>query len=63
MVIDVLHNLKMMCDLLPQKNKCVLKCQKNYFFLIQEVMLHFPFDTSHYLESYFYFWTEIKEAI
>ena len=55
MVIDVLHNLKMMCDLLPQKNKCVLKCQKNYFFLIQEVMLHFPFDTSHYLESYFYF--------
>ena len=38
MVIDVLHNLKMTCDLLPQKNKCVLKHQKNYFFLIQEVM-------------------------
>lgn len=38
MVIGVLHNLKMMCDLLPQKNKCVLKHQKNYFFLIQEVM-------------------------
>ena len=46
MAISVLHNLKMKCDLLYQKNKCNLlhqkihfsRCKKSRFFLVISVL-------------------------
>ena len=47
MVIGVLHNMKVKCELLCQKNKRDPLLEKNVFFLMQEVTLHFLFDASH----------------
>ena len=45
-VISMLHNMKVRCHLLRQKNKHDVLLRKIFFFL-QEVMLHFLFDSSH----------------
>ena len=47
MVIDVLHNMKVKCELLCQKNKRDLWLKKKNVSSMQEVTLYFLFNASH----------------
>ena len=47
-LISILHSMKVKCDLSCQKNKPDQLCRKKKNFLMQEVMLHFLVDASHW---------------